>query len=195
MTICLEAATPGINGMNWTGAIPTHDELLAQDNVHNTFFKFQGSPLIPSEFAEDPSPLKDQNILSKLLIDVARYLSENDLTDLIAIVVKGYATAHDGGDKRTSKLEMVWGPTESPTVVLPFDGMAKGVMDPVPTSWDAWNYNPASDPDEPPPGEHWNKASKSDGSETHKVHVDSVELISPELLHDAFVAQGYVVKA
>ncbi|KAL8739643.1 MAG: hypothetical protein Q9190_007572 [Brigantiaea leucoxantha] len=87
MTIRLEATAPGIASMNWTRATPINDELLAQDKIHATFFKVQGNTLVPFEFAEGPSPLKDQDISPQLLIDVAKYLSENDLTDLIAIEV------------------------------------------------------------------------------------------------------------
>ena len=146
-------------------------------------------------FAEGPSPLKEQNIPPQLISDVAKYLSENDLTDLISIDVKDFAKPCAGGDKRTSELDVVWGTTESLTVVLPFDWMVKGVTNPVPTGWNVRDYNPASDPSGPGPGEHWNEATKPDGTKTHKVHVDSVEATSPKLLHDSLVEQGYVLKA
>lgn len=57
-TIRLEAAAPGIDGMNWTRATPIDVELLAQDKIHATFFKVEDNTLVPFEFAEGPSPLK-----------------------------------------------------------------------------------------------------------------------------------------
>ena len=63
-TIRLEAAAPGIDGVNWTRATPIDGELLAQDKIHTTFFKVQSSILVLFEFAEGPSPLKKQNIPS-----------------------------------------------------------------------------------------------------------------------------------
>jgi hypothetical protein len=73
--------------------------------------------------------------------------------------------------------------------------MVKGVTNPVPTGWNPRDYNPESDPEGPGPGEHWNESTKPDGTKTHKVHVDSVEPISPELLYDSLVKQGYITEA
>jgi len=116
------------------------------------------------------------------------------LTKLISIEVKDFAKACAGDDKRTSELNVVWGTAESLTVVLPFDRMVKGVTNPVPTGWNPRGYNPKSDPEGPGPGEHWNESTKADGTKTHKVHVNSVEFISPELLYDSLVKQGYVIE-
>ncbi|KAK2596799.1 hypothetical protein QQS21_006128 [Conoideocrella luteorostrata] len=190
-TICLDAAAPGIDGINWTRATPIDSELLAQDKIHATF-KVQGSTLIPFEFAEGPSPLKGQNIPPQFIFKVAKYLSEHDLTDLISIEVKDFTKACAGDDKRSSELDVVWGTTEALTVVLPFDRMVKGVTNPVPMGWNPQGYNPESDSDGPGPGEHWNESTKSDGTKTH---VDRDEPISPELLYDSLVNQGYVIKA
>jgi hypothetical protein len=44
----------------------------------------------------------------------------------------------------------------------------------VPVSWPN-PADPTAHPDGPAPGEHWNEATKADGTKTHKVHVDNVE--------------------
>ncbi|KAJ0160639.1 hypothetical protein CTA2_7606 [Colletotrichum tanaceti] len=190
--IRLEAAAPGIDGMNWTRATPITGELLTEEEIHATFFKVQDGTLIPFEFAKGPSPLKNHKISPQFIIEIAKYLFEHDLTDLISIEVKDFTKACAGDEKRTSELDVVWGTTESLTVVLPFSRMVYGVTNPVPTGWSVQDYSPAEGPG---PGEHWNESTKSDGTKTHKVHVDSVEPITPKLLNDALVNLGYITKA
>lgn len=194
-TIRLETAAPGIDGMNWTRARTIARDPLAQDNIHATFFKVQGSTLVPFEFSEGPSPIKGQEIPPQFIADFAKYLFEHNLTDLMAIELKDFTKPRDGSGGRTSELDVAWGTIENLTVVLPFDQMVRGVTNPVPTGWNLRDYNPESDPEGPGPGEHWNQATKPDGTKTHKVHVDSLEPITAELLYGVLVSQGIVNKA
>ncbi|KAM3456696.1 hypothetical protein MY3296_001651 [Beauveria thailandica] len=165
-TIRLESGAPGIDGMSWTRATAITSDLLAPDKIHANFFKVQGSAIIPFEFSKD----------------------------LIAIEVKDFTKKSNGDDRRTSELDIVWGTAETLTLILPFNRMIEKVTNPVPTGWSMQYCNPEADPSQPGPGEHWNQATKSNGSVTHKVHVDSAEPISAELLYASLVEQGYVAK-
>ncbi|KAM3435361.1 hypothetical protein MY4824_004942 [Beauveria thailandica] len=193
-TIRLESGAPGIDGMSWTRATAITSDLLAPDKIHANFFKVQGSAIIPFEFSKGPSPLNEQTIPPQFIFDIAKYLSEHDLTDLIAIEVKDFTKKSNGDDRRTSELDIVWGTAETLTLILPFNRMIEKVTNPVPTGWSMQYCNPEADPSQPGPGEHWNQATKSNGSVTHKVHVDSAEPISAELLYASLVEQGYVAK-
>ncbi|KAK3998381.1 hypothetical protein QBC44DRAFT_386888 [Cladorrhinum sp. PSN332] len=169
-------------------ATPITDQLLAQQ-THVTLLKVQGTGLVPLEFAESPSPIKADAIPMQFMVDMLKYLSENDLTNLIAIDVGDFTKAGAaGGAHRTAELEVVWGTQERLTVVLPLDRMVEGASNPVPTGWNAQNYNADADP---PAGEHWNEAKKSDGSITHKVHVDSTSPLTPQGLILALTIAGF----
>ncbi|KIH86873.1 hypothetical protein SPBR_08610 [Sporothrix brasiliensis 5110] len=189
-TIRLEADATGVEGMKWTRATPIIDALLAQDKIHATFYKVEANDLVPFEFGAGPSPLKEREIPAQFIPDMAQYLCEHDLTNLIAIEVGDFTKAPSERPKRTSELEVVWGTIEKLTVVLSYDKMVEGVSNPVPTGWNIQDQDPEESG--PGPGEHWNEATKSDGTKTHKVHVDSVEPVTPQLLHTALVDQGFI---
>lgn len=152
------------------------------DKIHATFFKVQGTTLIPLEFTKGPSPVKGHNVSQQSIIDVVKYLFEKDLTDLIAIEVGDFTkvgAGAAGGIKRTSELEIVWGSIEKLTVIFPLNRMVEGASDPVPTGWNSQDDDLVADPEQPPAGEHWNKAKRVDGSVTHKVHYDSIDPMTP----------------
>jgi hypothetical protein len=179
--------------MKWTRATPIADELLAQDKIHATFYKVEDKVLVPFEFAAGPSPLKGREIPQQFIRDVARYLFEHDLTNLIAIEVGDFTKAPGEGPKRTSELEVVWNWGEKLTVTLPYDKMVEGVTNPVPTGWQVQDQdqNP-EEPEGPGPNEHWNESTKPDGTKTHKVHVGNSSSITPQLLNNALVQQGII---
>ncbi|KAK4134013.1 hypothetical protein BT67DRAFT_434172 [Trichocladium antarcticum] len=194
-TIRLQTDVSGIDGMKWSRATPITDELLAQDQIHATFFKVQGTTLEPLEFAMGPSPLKGHHVPPQFIVDMVEYLTAHDLAGLVAIEVGEFTkTGASRGANRTSELEVVWGAIEKLTVVLPFHRMVEEASNPIPTGWNAQDYDAEAEPDTPPAGEHWNEAKKSDGRVTHKVHVDSVAPITPELLNAALIGQGFVTR-
>ncbi|WVO16390.1 hypothetical protein L204_104065 [Cryptococcus depauperatus] len=183
-TIRLEAGLPGFDGITWNRATDINDQLLAQ-KTHPTLFRVNGADVVAIEFAEGPSPIEASAIPTAFMVAMVKYLTENGLTDLIAIQLGDFTKA---GAKRTSELEVVWGAKETLTVVLPFEQMVETALNPVPTGWNARDI--ITHPD-PPAGEHWNEAKKSDGTITHKVHVDSTEPITPEKLMEALTTLGY----
>lgn len=73
--------------------------------------------------------------------------------------------------------------------------MVEGASDPVPTGWNSQDYDLVADPEQPPAGEHWNKAKRVDGSVSRKVHYDSIDPMTPELLNAALIDLGYITKA
>ncbi len=114
-----------------------------------------------------PSPLKGRDISPKLLPDMAVYIVENGQTELVAVEVGDFAKAR----APTTELELVWGPAEKLTVVLPLDRTAKGFSNPIRTGWNVKDGVPENVDADPPKGQHWNEATKLDGTKTHKVHV------------------------
>ncbi|KAF2222754.1 hypothetical protein BDZ85DRAFT_250611 [Elsinoe ampelina] len=187
-TICLETDLPGYENIKWNRSTPVTDQLLTQ-KIHPTLFRVNGADVIPFEFALGPSPIDASAIPKAFVADLVEYLTENDLTDLIAIQLGDFTKAGAAeGIQRTSELEVDWGAKETLTVILPFERMVDAALNPVPTGWNAANDIEHSSP---PAGEHWNESKKADGSVTHKVHVDSTEAITPANLMQALIRVGY----
>lgn len=169
----------------WIKPVPI--DSLNLNNIHPVVFKFvfELGPgglslrLDPYEFGEGPSPVSicdlDNN---NCMEEVADYITENNLADVIALQFL------DSPQTKEPTAEVEVG--KHGTIVLPKSMMINGKL--TPTGWPDTNQ-PYNTDENPPPGEHWNEA-KSDGTVTHKVHVDSIEN-EIELL-DELVRQGVI---
>jgi hypothetical protein len=122
--------------------------------------------LIPYEFAKGPSPVTqdDKKVLDCMMF-LASCIIQRGLTDVFALQF----VERDGlAAIPTAEIEV----GGLGTITLPQSMQKTGRL--VPVSWP----NPADSmahPDGPPAGQHWNESTKSDGTKTHKVHVDNVE--------------------
>lgn len=105
----------------------------------------------------------------------------------------------------TAEIEVQWGDGGEPfTICVPVKELADAgdkehhQQRLVPTGWDVpvrggGGGGPRdSSPDKPDPGTHWNPAKKSDGTVTHKVHVDNTEPVTPELAVRELVGMRYL---
>jgi len=180
-------ADMGINGFTWTK--PTAIETPDASKMHATFFKVDQGSLVPFEFAEGPSPVDVTKIPAGFLPEFAGYLAKHDLTNVIAMQVGDFAKRDGADPKSTAEVEINWGQDLRFTVVVPTSILKAGTEKLIPTGW---NVPAAGDPEgEPPAGEHWNPVTTP--KNTHKVHVDGIQPLTPDTLIKALVEQEVVV--
>ncbi|KND92706.1 hypothetical protein TOPH_02748 [Tolypocladium ophioglossoides CBS 100239] len=133
--------------------------------MHPTCLKAIGNDLVALEFAKGPTPLDASKIPTKFVREWADFLNKHSLTNLLTL---DFSSFGKGGEPTT----------EVETVSVP------RVRD-----LEARN----SSPDQPAAGMHWNEATKPDGTNTHKVHVNSLtSSFSGKELLDALVTLGVI---
>jgi len=173
-TIRLETDA-GKTGYKWAKATPIKD--VDQIKLHPTFFKFHDGAWVPFEFAEGPLPINVDVIPAGFFSEVAAYLVQNQLTDMIALELGHFTNCRRQEDSATAEIEVQWGEGGEPFTL---SVSAKDLVDVdgkehrlVPTGWNVTvSSGGPRDPDPAPPaGTYYNEAKKSDGSVTHKVHV------------------------
>lgn len=122
--------------------------------------------LIPYAFAKGPSPVAkdDRNVLNCMKV-LADYIIQRGLAD-----VRGLQFVESDGLAAIPTAEIEIGCLG--TITLPQSMQKIGKL--VPVSWPS-PTDPTAHPNQPGPGELWNEATKSDGTKTHKVHVDDIE--------------------
>jgi hypothetical protein len=185
-TVRLEADI-GINGFTLTK--PTSIESADASKMHATLFKVGQDGLVPFEFTEGPSPLDVTKVPAAFLAEFAAYIAKHELADLIVLEVGDFTKCAGIDSKSKAEIEVQWGENTPFTVVVPTAFLKPGAGDLIGTGW---NVPGAVEPDgEPDPGTHWLKVDRP--KDTHKVYVDSVEPVTPELLVKALGEQGIIV--
>ncbi|KAI1318808.1 hypothetical protein F5Y16DRAFT_391575 [Xylariaceae sp. FL0255] len=169
---------------------PVFADSLDPASIHGLTFKIErrsvggaGFALIPYEFAKGPSPItKDDKKALGCMAEIVEYLIQNTLTDILALqFVNDDLSAGPTAEVEVGGLG---------TMTLPQSIQRLGTL--VPVSWPGSTLVDAvSQLSEPPPGQHWNEATKSDGTKTHKVHVDNVDTIEDIL--ESLVGQGILI--
>ncbi|KAH7363936.1 hypothetical protein BKA65DRAFT_125090 [Rhexocercosporidium sp. MPI-PUGE-AT-0058] len=155
----------------WMRPVPAAS--LDPSSIHGMAFKIElkGGEnktlcLIPYEFAKGPSPVaKDDNTVLDCMTELANYIIQRGLADVFALQF-----VELGGLAAIPTAEIEVGGLG--TITLPQSMQKIGRL--VPVSWPK-PADPTAHPDGPGPGEHWNEATKSDGTKTHKVHVDNAK--------------------
>jgi hypothetical protein len=185
----------GETGYKWANATPIEDVDL--NKVHPTFFKLHDGRLVPFEFAEGPLPIAIEAIPNAFFVEFAAYVAQNKLADMVALELGDFADRRRRKDSVTAEIEVQWGEGGLPFTLsvsvedlVDADGKERRL---VPTAWNvpiSRGRPRDSSPDKPAPGTHWNEATKPDGSKTHKVHVDSSEDVTPNLLVQKLVGMG-----
>ncbi|KIY52328.1 hypothetical protein FISHEDRAFT_35476, partial [Fistulina hepatica ATCC 64428] len=185
-TVRLESNV-SLKGLTWTKA--TVIEKPDADNMHATFFKFNEDSVVTFEFAEGPSPFNMAKIPAEFISNIGSFLVKHDLTNIIALEVGNFAKSDGVEPEPTAEIEVQWGQDIPFTVVVPTSVLKQGVDNLIPTGW----HVPATGvPDgKPPAGEHWNKVITP--KETHKVHYDGIEPLTPANLVKMLVEQDIIV--
>ncbi|KAH6712139.1 hypothetical protein BKA61DRAFT_675935 [Leptodontidium sp. MPI-SDFR-AT-0119] len=152
----------------WMRPVPAAS--LDPSSIHGIAFKIELKNetlcLIPYEFAKGPSPVaKDDKTVLDFMTELANYIIQRGLTDVFALQF-----VELGGLAAIPTAEIEVGGLG--TITLPQSMQKIGRL--VPVSWPN-PADPTAHPDGPGPGEHWNEATKSDGTKTHKVHVDNAK--------------------
>ena len=116
---------------------------------------------------------------------------------MVALELGDFADCRRRKDSVTAEIEVQWGEGGVPFTLSVFvkdlvdaDGKERRL---VPTAWNvpiSRSTPRDSSPDKPAPGTYWNEATTPDGSKTHKVHVDSSEDVTPNLLIQKLVSMG-----
>jgi hypothetical protein len=172
-----------IRGLSRTNA--TAMDAVKPDNTHATVFQFIQNAYVGFEFAKGASPTAGTKVSPEFLAEIAKYLTDNDLIELLVLEVKDYSKLDAGG---TAEIEVLWGNTTPFTIVMPISDLAN-VDGLVQTGWSIPPTGLVTDPD-PPPGEHWNPIVSGPKKGSHAVHVDSSESVTSEGLVKALVDQG-----
>jgi len=155
----------------WMRPVPAAS--LDPASIHGLAFKIDPKGgenetlyLIPYEFAKGPSPVaKDDKKVLDCMTELANYIFQRGLADVFALQF----VERDGlAAIPTAEIEV----GGLGTITLPQSMQKIGSL--VPVSWPN-PADPMAHPDGPGPGEHWNAATKPDGTKSHKVHVDNIE--------------------
>ena len=200
-TIRLETDA-GKTGYTWANA--TSIDRVDLGRIHPTFFKLHEGRWVAFEFVEGPLPIAAEAITEDLLNQVAVYMVDNGLGDVLALELGQFAKCRAKKDLATTEIEVQWGDGGEPfTICVPVKDLADAggkehhyQQRQVPTGWNVPVRDGGgprdSSPDKPAPGTHWNGSTKADGTKTHKVHVDSTEPVTPELAVRELVRMGHL---
>lgn len=172
-----------IQGTPYTLTKPINTDRVDFSNIHPACFKVIENSLVAFEFAEGQVSL-DTSKISEFFHEWVNFLNKNELTDLISLDCGSF----EPDDEPATEIELQFGGIAA-TMKVPISACTRVDSTDVPTGWTA--CNPEAGDSTPPAGQHWNEATKPDGTKTHKVHVDGLSSApSPNALVDALVRQG-----
>ncbi|KID60225.1 hypothetical protein MAN_10095, partial [Metarhizium hybridum] len=157
---------------------PVSADSLDPASLHGLAFKIDHSDdentafnLVPYEFVKGQSPVKGDGIALECMAELAKYIVQKGLVDVLALQ---FIDGDDLSAGPTAEVEV----EGLGTITLPQSMQKIGSL--VPVSWPGPIVDPASQLSTPPAGQHWNEATKPDGTKTHKVHVDNVDNVDNE---------------